>query len=80
MPLAVQLQVSLTSHYIAESQCSTFIQSLSAAHFCNFHMDGTTDDGNAEDELIVVMSFPKDDEAGKVKSFARFFSIEVPTL
>ena len=41
-------------------------------------MDGTTNAGNVEDELIVIMSFSKDDKAGKVKSFARFFSIEVP--
>ena len=41
-------------------------------------MDGT-DAGNVEDELVVIMSFRKDDTAGVVRSFARYFSIEVPT-
>ena len=41
-------------------------------------MDGT-DAGNVEDELVVIMSFRKDDTAGVVGSFARYFSIEVPT-
>ena len=38
-------------------------------------MDGTTDAGNVEDQLIVIMS----DTASEVRSFARYFSIEVPT-
>ena len=41
-------------------------------------MDGT-DAGNVEDELVVIMSFCEDDTAGVVGSFARYFSIEVPT-
>ena len=41
-------------------------------------MDGT-DAGNVEDELVVIMSFCEGDTAGVVGSFARYFSIEVPT-
>ena len=41
-------------------------------------MNGT-DTGNVEDELVVIMSFRKYDTAGVVGSFARYFSIEVPT-
>ena len=33
------------THYIAESQCSTFSKMLSTMHFCSFLMDGTTDAG-----------------------------------
>ena len=67
------------THYIAESQHSAFLGSLSTAHFYSFLMDGTTDAGNIEDELIVIMSFRKDDTAGEVGTFARYFSIEEPT-
>ena len=66
------------SHYIAESQRTTFINTLSTMHFYSFLMDGTTDAGNVEDELIVIMGFQKDDTAGEVGTFARYFSLEVP--
>jgi hypothetical protein len=66
------------SHYIAESQCNTFINTLSTMHFYSFLMDGTTDAGNVEDKLIVIMGFQKDDTAGEVGTFTRYFSIEVP--
>ena len=53
------------------------MESLSNKRFYSFLMDGTTDAGNVEDELIVTMSFHKDDAAGELGSFARYFSIEV---
>ena len=65
-------------HYIAESQRTAFINTLSTMHFYSFLMDGTTDAGNVEDELIVIMGFQKDDTAGEVGTFARYFSLEVP--
>ena len=43
------------THYIAESQQRAFVQSLSTVRFCSFLMDGSTDPGNIEDELIVLM-------------------------
>lgn len=58
------------------SQHSASIDSLTTTHFYSF-MDGTTNAGNVEDELIVIMSFCKDDTAHKVKSYARYVSIEV---
>lgn len=67
------------THYIAESQRTTFINTLSTMHFYSFLMDGTTDAGNVEDELIVIMGFQKDDAACEVGTFARYFSLEVPT-
>ena len=39
-------------------------------------MDSTTDAGNVEDKLIVIMSFCKDNAAGEVGSFTRYFSIK----
>lgn len=76
---ATKDSAKLFTHFIAESQRSAFMQSLSTTLFCSFLMDGTTDAGKVEDQLIVIMSFCKDDSAGEVRSFARYFSIEVPT-
>ena len=41
---------------------------LSTANFYSFLMEGTADAGNVEDELIVIMSFRKDDTACEVGS------------
>ncbi len=66
------------THYIAESQRQDFQQSLSTSHFYSFLMDGTTDAGNIEDELIVILYCEKNDAAGEIKSCARYFAVEVP--
>lgn len=67
------------THYIAESQRQNFISSLSAtSRFYSFLMDGSTDAGNIEDELVVIMHCVQDAANERVKSCARYFSIEVP--
>ena len=66
------------THYIAVSQRSAFKNALSALHFYSILMDGTTDAGNTEDELFVIMCFSKDDKAREVRSFARYLSVEEP--
>ena len=62
------------------SQRSAFVESLLNKWFYSFLMDGTTDADNVEDELVVILSFRKDDTAGVVGCFAKYFSIEVPTV
>ena len=71
----------LFTHYIAESQRCGFVGSVRSCHFFGFLMDGTTDAGNEEDEIIAIMGFCKDSgcNSGEVGSFARFFSVQVPT-
>ena len=39
-------------------------------------MDGTTYASKIEDELIIIMTFSKDDSAAQVLSFARYFSVK----
>ncbi len=41
-------------------------------------MDGSTDAGNIEDELIIIMYCTKDVASESLKSCARYFAIEVP--
>ena len=68
----------LFTHYIAECQRQQFFQSLSETKFCSFLMDGSTDAGNIEQELVILLSCKKDDTAGVLKSYARFFSVATP--
>ena len=71
------------THFSAESQRSAIFQSLSTTHFYSFLMDGTTDAGNIEDELIVIITFYKNDMVREVKSVARYLGVEFlrrPTL
>ena len=67
------------THCIAESQRRAFVERLLNKQFYSFLMDGTTDASKVDDELVVIMSFCKDDTAGMVGSYARYFSIQVPT-
>ena len=43
------------THYIAQSQRDHFVCSLSKSHYFSFLMDGTTDSGKVEDELVVIL-------------------------
>ena len=68
----------LFTHYIAESQRQQFFQELSETKFCSFLMDGSTDAGNIEQELVILLSCKKDNKAEEIKSCARFFSVATP--
>ena len=47
--------------------------------FFSFPMDGSTDTGNVEDEVIVLLHCFKDEKKNKeMCSYARFFSVQVP--
>ena len=60
-------------HYIAESECQLFISSLSSARFYSFVMDGLTDAGSVEDEVIVILYSTRDNATQEIRSCARFF-------
>ena len=55
------------------------MDSLSAVNFYSFLMDGTTDAGRVEDELIAVLHCIKDDNNELIGSVTRFFSVQVPS-
>ena len=42
-------------------------------------MDGSTDAGNVEDELVLVQYCTQDAAAQEVRSCVRYLSLEVPT-
>ena len=68
----------LFTHYIALAQREAFINQLSMAKFYSFLMDGSTDAGNIEQELIVFLFCKKDDSAGKVRSYMKLLSLLTP--
>ena len=68
----------LFTTYIAQHQRNSFMAILSKAHFFNFLMDGSTDAGNVEDEIFVLLHCFKDDKSEEMQSYARLFSVQVP--
>jgi len=67
------------THYIAESQRQSFLESFSISNFYSFLMDGSTDAGNVEDELVLVQYCTQDAAAQEMRSCVRYLSLEVPT-
>ena len=67
------------THYIAEAQRQSFLDKLSTSNFYSFLMDGSTDAGNVEDELVLVQYCTQDDTAQEMRSCVRYLSLEVPS-
>ena len=67
------------THYIAESQRQSFLESFSASNFYSFLMDGSTDAGNVEDELVLVLYCTQDTAAQEMRSCVSYLSLEVST-
>ena len=67
------------TRYIAQSQRNDFLRSFfDTHHFFSFLMDGTTDSGNVEDELIIVLYCRRDDVVKEIKACARYLSVVTP--
>ncbi len=72
------VSAQLFTHFIAKSQRDAFLKTFSQKSFFSIMMDGTTDSGNLEDELVVVLYCHKDDASGVIRSCTRYLSIENP--
>ena len=68
----------LFTHYIARSLRQDFISSPTDSKFYSFLMDGSTDSGNVEEELVVIMFCKRDASVEEVRSCARYFAIQEP--
>ena len=68
----------LFTHYIALAQREGFKSQLSVTKFYSFLMDGSTDAGNIEQELVLILFCIKDDSAQKVRSCTKFLSLSSP--
>ena len=59
---------NIFTSYNAESQRKAFLNDFAKCKFFSFLIDGSTDAGNLEDELIVVQYSIKDSNSEEVKS------------
>ena len=66
------------THYLAQSQRDHFVCSLSKSHYFSFLMDGRTDSGKVEDELVVVLHCKQDDIVKEIRTCARYLSVVTP--
>jgi len=57
----------LFTHYIAQVQHQQFLKVLCENGFYNFLIDGSTDVGNIEQELVIILICIKDDAAGEIQ-------------
>ena len=65
-------------HFIAEDLREQLLSALSKAHFFSIQVDGTTDAGNVEEELFLVVYFQPNYTDGKVHVCNQFFSTRQP--
>ena len=66
------------THYIAMAQRQQFFQSLQEINFFSFIVDGSTDAGRIEDEIVMMMFCKRNEKAEEINSCVRYLSIEVP--
>ena len=66
------------THFIAEAQRKLFLHSLSSTKFVSFLMDGSTDAGNMEQELVLVVFCVKDEAAQQIRSCTRYLAVISP--
>ena len=65
-------------HYIAEERKENVVEALRKAHFFSILMDGTTDKGNIEDELFLVLWCDVDGADEKIHTRASYFAVDRP--
>ena len=64
------------TYYIAEGQRSEFLAFLSShVHFFSFLMDGSTDAGNLEQEVVFINYSIRDDIAKEIHLSTPYFAI-----
>lgn len=64
------------THFIAQSQCNTFLTALRSKNkLYSFLMDGSTDAARVEQEFVIILYCLKGDFTEETKSMTRFFVI-----
>ena len=66
------------TYYIAESQRQSFINLFSSVPYFSFLLDGSTDEGNIEQEVVVLQYCSRNDNSSEITSICRYFSIQSP--
>ena len=68
----------LFTHFIAEAQRKEFLEAMVSNNFFSFLMDGSTDSGNTEQELVLVTYCEKDQANQEIKSCTRYLVVVSP--
>ena len=68
----------LFTHFIAVAQRKEFLQVMVSNNFFSFLMDGSTDSGNTEQELVLVIICEKDEARQDIKSYTHYLSVGSP--
>ena len=64
--------------YIADEQRQILVSALAGVKFFSLQADGSTDAGNVEDELFLVLYFDPHAKDGKVHVHDRFLTVRQP--
>ena len=76
MPIELPRRAKSFTGFIARSQRQGFFNSHSCgSHFFGLPIDGTTDAGNVEEELIAILYCAKDDASQQMTTNSRFLSL-----
>lgn len=67
-------------HYIAESRRQELKQRLANAKFFSLLLDGSTDTGNIDNELLVVVCCDRDGSDEKIHTRMEYFTVVRPHL
>ena len=65
-------------HYIAETRKENLLEALSKANFFSILMDGTTDKGNVEDELFLMLWCDVDGADENIHTRMSYFAVDRP--
>ena len=66
------------THFIAASQRQRFLDSLNGTKFFSFMVDGSTDAGNVEQELVFVLYCYIDHKSRQISSCTRYLGVVSP--
>ena len=66
-------------HYIAQTRREDLVQKLASANFFSILMDSTTDKGNIDDGMFLVLWCDVDGSDEKVHTKMQFFAVARPT-
>ena len=65
------------THFIAESQRQELVHALNSTNFFSILLDGSTDAGNLDNELLLVMWFDKEGKGEKVCTRISYFTVTI---
>ena len=66
------------THFIAASQRQELVRNVESAKFFSMLLDGSTDAGNVENELLLVVWFDREGEGEKVSTRISYFTVTRP--